>query len=121
MADLNPFFLAEWLRRLESGNIPQALEELRNGDARCCLGVACDVYLDLHTSDAGPTSFWNDEDCFQQGDDMWREMLPAPVAAALGCPYSDSPWKLAELNDAGWSFDRLAAYIREQVANGTEP
>jgi hypothetical protein len=121
MSDLNPFFLAAWLERLESGDIPQAQYNLREGSARCVLGVACDVYLDLHTGDAGPTSYWNDEDCFQQGDSHWEECLPGPVAVALGCPDTGLPWNLAALNDEGWSFERLAAHIREQVANGVEP
>lgn len=36
----------EWVKRLRSGTIPQTTGSLTKGDARCCLGVACDIAVD---------------------------------------------------------------------------
>lgn len=35
-----------WVERLESGTVPQARETLARGNARCCLGVLCDIAIE---------------------------------------------------------------------------
>lgn len=40
---MDPEIKARWLARLRSGEIEQGREYLGRGDARCCLGVLCDL------------------------------------------------------------------------------
>ena len=42
--EMNPEIRAMWTAALRSGGIPQTKSKLRGGeDARCCLGVLCDL------------------------------------------------------------------------------
>ena len=46
---INARYKDEWLKRLRSGDIPQTQKALRERDGlgRCCLGVLCDVVMDV--------------------------------------------------------------------------
>jgi hypothetical protein len=44
---MDPDIKDEWVSRLRSGEYEQATRRLKDGDdARCCLGVLCDIYAE---------------------------------------------------------------------------
>jgi hypothetical protein len=86
-----------WIEALRSGKIQQAREQLRAGDAMCCLGVLCDLH-----AQAG-LGRW-DGDVYVVGGAREIETLPAPVVEWAGLS-GDSPsagpdnYPLAAYND----------------------
>jgi hypothetical protein len=121
----------EWVRRLRSGIIPQHKKELRdNGDARCCLGVACDVFADMEGKDKG---HWSGNEFFAYNEDTMRNsysssVLPETVMKWLGlrCDNGAADGKtylrqgatcLTEMNDGGYTFSQIADAIEERAAD----
>ena len=45
---MNQAIKRRWLERLRSGEVEQAKGYLACADARCCLGVLCDLYIEDH-------------------------------------------------------------------------
>jgi hypothetical protein len=111
-----------WLERLESGAYPQGYNYLATVDRKtgvwsyCCLGVACEVYIEL----VGPLEIerYDTERCYAGREDL----LPAVVVEAFGfrSPRGDarldSPRRrytsLQDANDSSVSFPEIAALVR---------
>jgi len=116
---------ARWTAKLRSGEIPQTDGALRQGDARCCLGVLCDIAV-TDGIIAPPT--WCEDPGVWDYDGNWQ-LLPDSILAWAdfnmhevdgGDPtvsVSDptlpgvSSRGLAELNDDGWTFAQIADAI----------
>jgi len=86
---MNPEIKALWTGRLRSGEIEQGREYLGQGNARCCLGVLCDLAgeaeiieprQNVYYDEDGEVSFddWLD---YGQGNE---ETLPDPVQEWAG-------------------------------------
>lgn len=123
-----------WIAALLSGRYQQAQGALRNGDAFCCLGVACDVYR-VETGQGEwlePVRRNGDRGSpFRTGstrDALEDAAMPRPVAGwFLGDPDEYDPLveiaeegesrilPLSELNDAGTTFTEIARYLEEQI------
>lgn len=121
-----------WLAALKSGKFRQTKQRLAERDQYrhnkyCCLGVACEVAnrmgvvkLVKKEDDDGEISYDNES-----------ASLPAEMVKALGLncgagelyeAVEDSQERvadcLAELNDnLGWSFKKIAAYIKKNPEN----
>lgn len=85
-----------WLETLQTTDLPQAKDHLRDGSAYCCLGIACAISPD------GINAY-----------DGLYDLLPPPVAEWLGLkdyfPHSDSfTWEDAVTQESG--FDIQIAY-----------
>ena len=86
---MNPEIKASWTGRLRSGEIKQGREYLGRGDARCCLGVLCDLagiagvitpHQDVHYDENGKPDFDDWWDYGQEGTSgTGDETLPALV------------------------------------------
>lgn len=135
---------AEWLKRLRSGEIPQAATVLQDEEGgRCCLGVLCDIAVERgitdHSAD-GNTHFYG-----RPGGEWTDALPPEHVAAWAGFPTTDaniwgdaditqvrdprvpvpsgSGWDtdgngsspLASLNDAGVTFLEIADLIEKHL------
>jgi hypothetical protein len=135
--DMNPEIRTQWTEALRSGAIPQADGALRDGDARCCLGVLCDLAVragaieDAVVDGAdGPGPRW-----YYDGE---SQVLPVSVAqwaglsepnptvivqdeVILGVPVTISAWGLAELNDDGWTFAKIADAIEDVAPEAVTP
>lgn len=112
----------KWIKALRSGQYKQTQLELRNGDRFCCLGVACDLYRKEHSS-----VDWEGEDFLGT-----RTVLPESVREWLGFRKTDGAFltrlpimdiagnepSLVELNDAGWSFKKIADFITKKKPKG---
>lgn len=107
-----------WVRALESGKYIQGTNCLANSDGEfCCLGVLCDLYAKTKKI------AWKEADnCGEKALEGFREskVLPRKVAqwAGLGrkvdpeVEISGEKTKLAQLNDTGSSFKKIAKLIK---------
>jgi hypothetical protein len=118
-----------WLRDLETTEEPQAKGALhrvipdRNSPAGyCCLGRACVVLAIEEITEEGLlySSFG------EQAVNAWlpqvaiRKLWLRGSGGELAETFYKGKWafsQLADMNDAGWSFKRIAAYIRENPWN----
>ena len=104
----------KWVVALRSGEYNQAQGTLRKEDARCCLGVACDIYAKEHDVD------WE----YRTGPGWTflglNSVLPFEVREWLGLGSDDGESRvedlenLANLNDTGHTFEQIARIIEEE-------
>lgn len=104
----------KWVAALRSGEYAQGRNKLKNNnDSYCCLGVLCDVYQ----KETGKGN-WNDG-TFYDGEEIgtgvppwsvinWAEMINQNPDTKGGA-------SLAELNDAGSTFDVIADVIEKEL------
>jgi hypothetical protein len=117
---MNPEIRARWTTALRSGNYQQGSGALRektahNGEKLCCLGVLCVIA----EQDGVVTAAFNGlvEDGVDAG--LWAydgrpDYLPESVKDWAGLTYANPTSNgryLANLNDEGWSFARIADAI----------
>lgn len=105
-----------WVEALRSGEYRQAKGALGMNDggvkAYCCLGVACEVYLDcggvLKVSTEDGNVLYNRHDA----------VLPEEVQCWLGLAFADGTYErirtLADDNDNDVSFDKIADLIESE-------
>jgi len=125
----------KWVKRLREGGIEQCKGSLAINDARCCLGVLCDIAAEEDPE----TFYWGDpSNSFEEkepilfgtiiegsmsfgttDDRRSRAVLPECVVKWAGCMSStgfvpgreDCDNKLTVLNDKGVSFAEIADII----------
>lgn len=108
---------------LRSGEYEQAQHQLRKEGRFCCLGVACDLFH----KETG-LGQWMEDEAFRVGAlNGSHSTLPPSVAAWLGVKHNAAnpdtsvlnkklniTYSIAELNDAGWTFDQIADVIERE-------
>ena len=94
----------KWVKALRSGKYAQGKRLLRNGDGEfCCLGVLCDIspyrksYLRMKDA-VGDAKFY----------------LPVKVGNWAGTLNLCAENTLANMNDMGMSFEKIAKYIERK-------
>lgn len=108
----------QWVSALRSGGYKQAQDGLKGGGRFCCLGVLCDLAVK-----AGVAEGWRDDLVVHRSigySEIWdgnesSASLPTRKVldwAGLG---RDDSLRLAGLNDSGWSFERIANLIEEDL------
>ncbi len=107
-----------WLKALESGRFKQGVGRLKTGDYYCCLGVACEIQPDVE---------YDEVRGYGKDSDRNTQVLPEFVRERLGLRGCDGSISgsdklygfsmLASANDAGVSFEQIAAYIRINPEN----
>lgn len=92
-----------WVERLRNGTIPQIQGQLAKGVGRCCLGVACDIAVELGVIDGYPSG---------------RGSLSDPVRDLMGLRHRFGQYGydrgLALENDSGSSFAKIADIIESE-------
>lgn len=116
-----------WVEALESGEYSRTEGVLHDKNGYCCLGVACDIYAkttltQLKWSDTleqvnGSESYGSVHGYSFAGEGM---ILPPAVQSWLGLDEQNPSVRengynqcLAEMNDEGVEFSKLAELIRE--------
>ena len=112
-----------WLQDLEKTRAKQTEGSLRDRDGWCCLGRGCKV-LGIP---AVPYKGYGESGWLFDGE---HQTLPAEAVTALRLrsqegtflhPYDRPPhnsfYGLTGMNDNGWSFKRIASYIRANPKN----
>lgn len=118
-----------WTKALRSGKYPQDRGYLRTKQGYCCLGVLCDLAVIEgvipQPQDTDPDD--NEMGWYYYGTSALDDVLPQEVAewAGLKNPgypednplvtVNDSVTSLAELNDDGYTFARIADIIEENL------
>ena len=113
-----------WLQDLEKTRAKQTEGYLHNSEGWCCLGRACKV-LDIDTNRHVPTTQvteWSNK--FWEFDGEGQELPPKAVKALRLRDNTGTFLRqyngyrgLTYMNDNGWSFKRIAAYIRANPKN----
>lgn len=107
----------KWIEALESGKYTQCMGKLFDGKNYCCLGVACDIFLDQEfvETDSEDTSY------VVEGTREGLE-LPYFLMEEMGMKKSYGQLlendnsinaSLVNMNDGGRSFEEIAQAIRE--------
>jgi hypothetical protein len=133
MATMNAAVKAKWLEALRSGEYEQGMGALKKDGKYCCLGVLCDVLIkDAELSQQFTVREEEELDggriCFSYMGNRASDVIPLalgraldindtnPVvevtealAAQIGFGYHTT--SLAQLNDAGYSFLKIADVI----------
>ena len=118
-----------WVAALRSGEYEQGRGYLHTEDGHCCLGVLCD----LHQRETGDGEWrpWGSGDaghsqCYRDGLGIdgeytpppgvreWADMLEDPKLSFRHRFGTEMRDEIANLNDGGFSFARLADLIEEQ-------
>lgn len=113
-----------WVAKLRSGEVKQGRCQLApSEDSRCCLGLACDLYIEeggaLERFDASRA----DRRLAYRAPDgvIYVHLLPPEVASWLGLTNESGGYyqpnrvrALSELNDQGCSFDEIADVIERE-------
>lgn len=122
-----------WVEALRSGKYTQAQHGLHpESGGYCCLGVACDLYGKAHGIVFVLNASDDDDPYYYFLEDS--ALLPRPVQEWLGLRTSDGEFSapeniwgettLAERNDAGATFEEIAAIVESEPAGlfrGEEP
>ena len=111
---MNPIVKATWIAALRSGEYKQAKSKLHRDDGGfCCLGVLCDLHAKIHGKQ------WEHRGTYYSyfGADGY---LPNSVLAWAGLENNGSSVRiresnLANLNDDGQSFERIAELIEAEL------
>jgi hypothetical protein len=111
----------ELVAALRSGAYKQANDRLADGEARCCLGVACELL---------PFGHWNEIQEYEIPDltSPWQHYLGAPALSYYGFNERDreasiawresapgSQFKYAKMNDMGCTFAAIADEIEKDL------
>ena len=109
-----------WVKALRSGEYAQAqdylceVDEIDGTTAYCCLGVACDLFVNDYWSQSPHCSNWSIGG-FKKWEDVDTTVLPSlgmMKSMGLDPTYAKA---LADLNDAGWSFKKIAEKIERDL------
>jgi hypothetical protein len=111
---MNPQIKQKWVDALRSGDYQQGQCGLRTNSGFCCLGVLCDLYGKENNVEWKPSRYYNNVYMFQDSPTC----LPLSVVEWAGVE-NDNPeiceTSLAELNDAGTTFNEIADLIEEHL------
>ncbi len=133
-----------WIDALRSGKYKQGTNYLNRGENMCCLGVACEVYIEqgnplnkkMHDSIMGIQKYGEEEETaalpqeVQKAFDMAGYFGEFNVDEALRVKIGDELFNkvaritgspgcamLSELNDQGLTFEEIATIIEAEPAN----
>lgn len=112
---MNAEIKQRWVDALKSGKYEQGRLDLRKGDKWCCLGVLCDV---VQAEIALPVTQNSEGTVYLFGERHRASVLPEEVQRLTGLSatgkLSDGR-VLANLNDDGVSFSKIAGIIEDQL------
>lgn len=117
---MKPVIKRMWVKALRSGQYKQTTQQLRDDDKFCCLGVLCD----LHAKATGKSKW--DGSVFQTRAYHDSMEVPKPVQRWAGLRdcnpsvqgrrvHGELCTSLAELNDNGYGFKRIATVIEKEL------
>ena len=114
----------KWVKALRSGEYEQGegnlcKEDEISGECEyCCLGVACDIFVEGDWIEHPNYYAWSigDHKSFYMPG-IWTETTSFPSLETLKEMGLDVAYaqKLAELNDKGWSFKKIANKIEKDL------
>jgi hypothetical protein len=118
---MNTQIKQKWIDALLSGKYEQGSEKLRSGTGYCCLGVLCDLYSQEHNV---KWEFIENEETFDKNSKFlpesvmnWAELKTDNPTVRVHCVDSDDEYAndIANLNDSGYTFSRIASLIEAHL------
>lgn len=113
---MNAEIAKQWAEALLSRKYRQAREQLRRGDAFCCLGVLCNLHAQAHPEIAAQQRstelYLNEPSFLPEAVKRWAGLNSTRGKFPRGGGYST----LAMSNDTGASFTQIAALIEKHAA-----
>jgi len=98
----------QWIAALRSGEYEQTRDKLHDAEGFCCLGVACDLFVDDWWE-------WDSADEYyylsKGGDSM---VLPNKCNEAWGLSLTEEIF-LRDMNDNGSTFAEIADWIEANI------
>jgi len=112
---MNKEIKEQWIAALTSGKYKQGIGQLRSGNKFCCLGVLCNLHAQAHPEIAEkqtrPGKYMG-EDSFLPNEVMEWAGLDSDDGGYVVC--DENVTLLAERNDDGFSFRKIAKIIGEK-------
>jgi hypothetical protein len=114
----------EWVAALRSGEYRQGIGKLRgSGDTFCCLGVLCDLAEKAGIVRSHNNTYSGDYMYYFEDGTEEKSILPITVQEWAGLPqqnpyvipFDTDSHSLAECNDEGMDFNRIADLIEKQL------
>ena len=113
---INKTHIRAWVKALRSGKYRRGTSYLAQRESGrwkyCCLGVACEVAR-IPASQGVDDCSW----IKHYGEYPNSRFLPTEAMDFFGLS-TGNPARLADLNDEGWSFRRIASHIEEVFLKG---
>jgi len=108
----------KWVKALRSGDYKQGKDRLRDEQNNfCCLGVLCNLHAQEHPYLAKlekyPSSYLSETVELPVKVQEWAGMDDSLGCFSYPVPGYEDEYSLAELNDAGMEFKKLAKYIEK--------
>lgn len=103
----------KWLKALRSGEYDQGLGQLvsEDGCRFCCLGVLCDITPECGWQFLDGSGMWA---AYSEDNGWgWDESFPPPEILEIAGMSMEQANDLAERNDDGLPFSKIAAIIEE--------
>ncbi len=100
-----------WVDALRSGEYDQARQKLRvkkeigRKFGYCCLGVLCDIHPEIR---------WDGDGWAEYKEVSEVSILPTNFLEDIGLEWKEMT-DLTHMNDNGYSFDKIADYIEENL------
>lgn len=95
----------QWVEALRSGKYKQAQGHLRDGDGYCCLGVKRDI----------DGASWERTESGAYCTEVDGTQFPSSITLERWGLSEADKWKVADLNDVGWTFAEIADWIEANV------
>lgn len=105
----------KWVEALESGDYKQGMGYLRHDDSFCCLGVACDLYVQEHPGELEVSVYDGYVSYYSYGAEV--AILPTQVQDWIGLRNRRGAYggkQLTADNDRRVAFADIAAAIRSE-------
>lgn len=102
---MNAEFKAKWVEALRSGKYRQTQQALREKNAYCCLGVACDI---------SGFGVW-DDDRFLHEEGNNTGYLPTGLRERMGLEQLQESSLITMNDDEGKTFAEIADYIEANL------
>lgn len=115
---MNAAVKEKWLKALQSGKFKQARDQLKDGDAFCCLGVLCE----LHRCEVGGE--WRESAEYKTSPEYYGSPFDLPSTVAIWAGLTETnpfvktngeKYSLGHLNDRGFTFSQIAELIEAQL------
>lgn len=112
---MNQTIKEKWITALRSGEYKQGKDVLRSGDEFCCLGVLCDLICPHGWSERESSTYVEGtmKPCTEHL--LTQKVLPHGSILGVSGLYRSDARELADMNDCGVSFIRIAKYIEENL------
>jgi hypothetical protein len=117
---LKPSFKVKWIAALRSGEYARGngalCQEGKSFDKFCCLGIACNILAPGKWEEDSSTKLSIDGETEFPPPSIIEKMFQSHATKFMHHQAIDiAMYELADKNDNGWSFNRIATWIEKNL------